>query len=219
MGASKMLESCCAIRSNIRCEVLFRPTALLDCPRTFRVVALASWLVAKDCVIASLKQQHSSVSFRYLSENREMPSKATHRKIGPAPKLDLGRQLNRVRRICGSIPGTIEKISHGEPTFFTPRRVFAMFDNNHHGLGHVAVWIPAAPGVQAALIEEAPATYFRPPYVGVAGWVGVELSKVDDDQLGALIREAFRLMHAKTSSVSKSRTIRPSRPRKRTGAR
>lgn len=37
MGAPKMLESCCAIRSNIRCEVLFRPTALLrlsaDLPR------------------------------------------------------------------------------------------------------------------------------------------------------------------------------------------
>ena len=148
-----------------------------------------------------------------------MPSKATQRKIGPAPKLDQGNQLNRVRRICASIPGTIEKISHGEPTFFTPRRVFAMFDDNHHGLGHVAVWIPAAPGVQAALIEEAPTTYFRPPYVGVAGWVGVELSKVDDDQLGALIREAFRLMDAKTSSASKSRTIRPRRPGERTGAR
>jgi hypothetical protein len=46
--------------------------------------------------------------------------------------------------------------------------------------GHVAVWIPAASGVQAALIEEAPDTYFRPPYVGVGGWVGVETSKVDD---------------------------------------
>ena len=38
---------------------------------------------------------------------------------------------------------------------------------------------------------------FRPPYVGGAGWVGVELSKVDDDQLGALVREAFRLIAAK----------------------
>jgi len=80
-----------------------------------------------------------------------------------------------------------------------------MFSNNHHGDGHVAVWIPAAPGVQAALMEEAPETYFRPPYVGVGGWVGVELSKVDDEQLGALIREAFRLMNTKTSGHSKSR--------------
>ena len=111
-----------------------------------------------------------------------------------AVKLDSGVQLERVRRVCGSIPGTIEKISHGEPTFFTPKRVFAMFANNHHGDGHVALWIPAADGVQAALIEEAPDTWFRPPYFGVRGWVGVELSRVDDERLGALVREAFRLM-------------------------
>jgi len=113
-------------------------------------------------------------------------------------------QLDRIRRVCGSIPGTIEKISHGEPTFFTPKRVFAMFANNHHGDGHVAVWIPTAPGVQAALIEEAPDTYYRPPYVGVSGWVGVELSKVDEDQLGALSREAYRLVTAKSIAPSKS---------------
>ena len=84
-------------------------------------------------------------------------------RVGPAPKLDNGIQLDRIRRICGRIPGTIEKISHGEPTFFTPKRVFTMFANNHHADGHVAVWIPAAPGVQAALIEEAPDTYYQAP--------------------------------------------------------
>ena len=105
----------------------------------------------------------------------------------------------------------MEKISHGEPTFFTPKRVFAMFANNHHGDGHVAVWVPAASGVQAALIEEAPDTYFRPPYVGVAGWVGVELSRVNDEQLGSLIREAFRLMTAKTIAADRSEPSQPAR--------
>src|ERR1700746_3372319 len=47
------------------------------------------------------------------------------------------------------------------------------------------------------LIEEAPDPSFRPPYVGGGGWVGVELSSVDDEQLGAVIREAFRLMTVK----------------------
>src|SRR5262245_45708004 len=111
-----------------------------------------------------------------------------------AVERDDGTQLERVRRICLSIPGALEKISHGEPTFFSPGRVFAMFANNHHGDGHVAVWIPAGAGVQEALIQEAPLVYFRPPYVGSAGWVGVELSRVDDEQLGALVREAFRLI-------------------------
>jgi hypothetical protein len=132
-----------------------------------------------------------------------MPAKPAKGKVGLAPKLDHGTQLNRVRGICTSIPGTIEKISHGEPTFFTPKRVFVMFANNHHDDGHVAVWIPAAPGVQAALIEEAPGVYFRPPYVGVSGWVGVELAGVDDAQLGALIREAFRVVAVRRTAASR----------------
>jgi hypothetical protein len=137
----------------------------------------------------------SAIIFR-MAEKRAQP------KAGPAPKLDGGKHLARVRRICLAIPGTIEKISHGSPTFFTPQRVFAMFADNHHGDGHVAVWVPAGPDVQGTLIAEAPDTYFRPPYVGPAGWVGVELSRVDDDQLGALVREAFRLMAAKNRALS-----------------
>jgi hypothetical protein len=123
-------------------------------------------------------------------------------------KTDDGTQIERVRRICRAIPGTIEKISHGEPTFFTPKRVFAMFANNHHGDGRIAVWIPAGPGVQAGLIEEEPGTYFRPPYVGGSGWVGVDLPRVSDEQLGALIREAFRMITAKAAQSSRARKAR-----------
>ena len=126
-------------------------------------------------------------------------------KTGPAPKRDDGTHIERLRRICRSIPGTIEKISHGAPTFFTPEKVFVMFVDNHHG--HVAAWIPAAAGVQAALIEEAADTYFRPPYVGVKGWVGVELAKVDDERLGALIREAFRIVKPRGSPARRGRGV------------
>jgi hypothetical protein len=143
------------------------------------------------------------------------------RKRGPVAKRDQGEQLARVRRICGSIPGMVEKLSHGEPTFFTPKRVFAMFAGNHHGDGRVAVWLPAAPGVQNDLIEESPDTYFRPPYVGASGWVGVELSKVEDAQLSALIREAFRFIDRKSAARGSQELSRPvgttrapNRPRK-----
>lgn len=125
-----------------------------------------------------------------------MTKRAVARQM-PARRKDDGTQIKRLRRVCLSIPGTMEKISHGEPTFFTPKRVFAMFSNNHHDDGHIAVWLPAGPGVQEALIEEAPEIYYRPPYVGGGGWVGVELAKVGDDQLGALVREAFQLIAAK----------------------
>lgn len=118
-------------------------------------------------------------------------------KPASAPRKDDGTQLKRLRRCCLSMPGAVEKISHGEPTFFTPKRVFAMFANNHHDDGHVAAWLPAGDGVQEALIEESPQIYFRPPYVGPSGWIGVELSRVGDEQLGALVREAYQLIAAK----------------------
>src|SRR5882724_1443722 len=86
--------------------------------------------------------------------------------------------LPRVRRICAALPETSEKLSHGEPTFFVRKKVFVMFDNNHHNDGHIAVWLPAPQGMQTLLIADAPETYFKPPYVGVRGWVGVELSRI-----------------------------------------
>src|SRR5437879_8172318 len=102
--------------------------------------------------------------------------------------------LKRVRRICAAMPESTEKLSHGEPTFFVRKKVFAMFANNHHNDGHIAVWIPAPPGLQAMLIATAPETFFKPPYVGVRGWVGIELDRISDEELACHIREAWRVI-------------------------
>ena len=111
--------------------------------------------------------------------------------------IDGEGHLSRVRRICAALPGTTEKLSHGEPTFFVAKKVYAMFDNNHHDDGHIAVWIPAAAGVQAMLVNTWPKKFFRPPYVGVRGWVGIELGAVDDDELRSHIFDAWRLIAPK----------------------
>jgi hypothetical protein len=104
------------------------------------------------------------------------------------------KHVERVRKVCLQLPETMEKLSHGEPTFFVKKRVFAMCSINHHNDGHVAVVIPAAIGVQAALIEDSPKKFYRPPYVGHAGWVGIELPRVGDKELSAHIREAWKLI-------------------------
>ena len=116
----------------------------------------------------------------------------------PKPKTDIdGEHLRRVRRICAALPGTTERLSHGEPTFFVDKKVFAMFANNHHNDGHIAVLIAAASGLQPLLIKENPKTYFKPPYVGVRGWVGIELEHISDDELGAHIHEAWQMIAPK----------------------
>ncbi len=108
--------------------------------------------------------------------------------------MDSEEQIERIRRMCLALPGVTEKLSHGEPTFFVNKRMFAMFSNNHHNDGHVAVWIPAQPGEQESLVASFPKTYYRPPYVGVKGWVGIELSQISNEELGAHLSEAWKLI-------------------------
>lgn len=124
--------------------------------------------------------------------------KSAKQAMRKAPVLASGDEhIRRVRRLCSALPLTTEKLSHGEPTFFAGEKVFAMFANNHHNDGHIAVWIPAPPGVQAALVRSEPGKFFRPPYVGFRGWVGVELNAVSDEELGFHLCEAWRLIAPK----------------------
>jgi len=112
-------------------------------------------------------------------------------------RASSAEHLQRVRRICSSLTGTSEKVSHGEPTFFVRKRVYAMFANNHHQDGHIAVWVPVPPGHQEALVSARPETFYRPPYVGVKGWVGIELACIDDEELAERLREAWQWIGAK----------------------
>jgi hypothetical protein len=104
------------------------------------------------------------------------------------------KQIQRVRKICSALPETMEKLSHGEPTFFVKKKVFAMFSNNHHNDGHVAVLLPVPLGVQPKLIEASPEKFYYPAYVGCRGWVGIELKNVSDEELTFHLREAWQLI-------------------------
>lgn len=104
------------------------------------------------------------------------------------------RHLQRVRRICMALPETTEKISHGEPTFFVRKKVFAMFANNHHDDGRLAVWLPVPTGEQELLIEGSPDVFFKPPYVGVRGWVGIDLTNINDAELTSFLQEAWEIV-------------------------
>jgi len=112
-----------------------------------------------------------------------------------SPRNGRKTQLARVRRICATMPSVLEKLSHGAPTFFVAKDkgVFTMFVDNHHEDGHLAVWLPAPAGLQSVLIEDAPATYFKPPYVGSGGWIGIELNRIRDEALEIHVREAWEL--------------------------
>jgi hypothetical protein len=107
---------------------------------------------------------------------------------------DKNEALARVRAVCMAFPETIERLSHGAPTFFAGgKKTFVMFLDDHHGDGRLAIWCAAPAGVQATLVDEEPGRFFVPPYVGPRGWVGVRLDlDVDWDEVAGIVEDGFR---------------------------
>lgn len=102
--------------------------------------------------------------------------------------------LDRLRRVCFAFPGTYEKVAWNAPTFRVGERQFAMFVDNHHGVGFTGVWLKAAEGAQEELVTSAPKRFYVPPYVGKGGWVGTKLDgKTDWNLLALLLAEAHAL--------------------------
>jgi len=110
------------------------------------------------------------------------------------------RELARVRKVCGSLPEVTERLSHGSPAWFVrDKKTIAMFVDDHHGDGILGIWCAAPPGVQEQMIDEEPDVFFRPPYVGHRGWIGVRLSRtVTDAELRSILEDAFRVVAPKT---------------------
>jgi predicted DNA-binding protein (MmcQ/YjbR family) len=83
-----------------------------------------------------------------------------------------------VRELCLAFPETEEFISHGSPNYRAKKgKVFAVFALNHHGDGHVGLWLNTPAMEQSRLLASAPKHLFKPPYVGPSGWIAVELNR------------------------------------------
>lgn len=110
----------------------------------------------------------------------------------------MGDPLERLRKLCLALPEVTERLSHGEPTWFVGgKKTFVMYADHHHD-DRLGFWCAAAPGVQEALVGEAPTRYFRPPYVGHRGWLGVYLDvPVNWAEIEEIVEDAYRAVAPK----------------------
>jgi hypothetical protein len=101
--------------------------------------------------------------------------------------------LERLRRLCLALPETSERPSHGAPSFFVrEKKCFLMLLDDHHGDGIFGIWCAAPPGNQELLMAADPARFFRPPYVGHRGWLGVRLDgMIEWNELAGIVEDAF----------------------------
>jgi hypothetical protein len=98
----------------------------------------------------------------------------------------------RVRTMCLALPDVSEKLSHGSPAFFVGKQFLMLWAGGHHDHDFPHLWCAAPPGEQEALVAGSE-RFFRPPYVGHRGWVGVRLDdRPDWTEIEELVAEAYR---------------------------
>ncbi|GAA4214383.1 MmcQ/YjbR family DNA-binding protein [Actinocatenispora rupis] len=107
--------------------------------------------------------------------------------------------LPRLRALCLALPETTERPSHGEPCWFVrDKRLFVMYADHHHD-DRLGFWCAAPSGAQEALVAAEPDRFFRPPYVGHRGWLGVWLDVPQDwAELTEIVTDAYRVVAPKT---------------------
>jgi len=101
----------------------------------------------------------------------------------------------RLRETCLALPEVTERPSHGAPTWFVrdKKPFVTLWASGHHSHHFAHLWCAGLPGAQEILTGSAPDRFFRPPYVGHRGWLGVRLDGVADwDEVAELCADAYR---------------------------
>ncbi len=107
--------------------------------------------------------------------------------------------VERVRTICLALPEATEKLSHGAPAFFVRKQFLMLWADGHHDHDFPHLWAAAEPGVQEELVETESPRFFRPPYVGHRGWIGLRLDgDLDWEEIANVCVEAYRAVAPKT---------------------
>ena len=150
------------------------------------------WLLVDDETVKRIGKGEGDAVAVVLTP-RGAPSKHPMK----TPKGGSVKALARLRAICAKLPESYEKIAWGSPTFRAgvKGKLYAMYSDDHHGDGRIAVLCPAPEGMQRDLVASDPEVFFVPPYVGPSGWIGIRLDrKLSDAALTALIEQAYRLV-------------------------
>jgi predicted DNA-binding protein (MmcQ/YjbR family) len=112
---------------------------------------------------------------------------------------DADPVLARVREVALALPDAAEKVSHGIAAFFTTK-VFAYYGGSVKNDGpdggyerhEQSVLVLSDPTERPALLEQDDA--FHPMYLGVAGWVGLDLHDGTDwTEVRELVETSYRL--------------------------
>ena len=101
--------------------------------------------------------------------------------------------IDHLREICLALPEATEKEAWGNPTFRVGNKMFVKFTSADRE-GRTTLWCSAAPGAQDVLLGSLDEAFFKPPYVGDRGWLGMYLDgNVNWGNVAAIVEDAYRV--------------------------
>jgi predicted DNA-binding protein (MmcQ/YjbR family) len=120
--------------------------------------------------------------------------------------------LEKVRKACLALPEAHEVEAWGAPTFRVRNKLFAMYaaEGDHHGSGRPGVWIKSTHVNQDLILQSDADRYFKPPYVGPSGWIGVYLDgKPDWSIISEIVRDGYLLTAPKRVAAALTEPLPP----------
>ncbi|MBB1246185.1 MmcQ/YjbR family DNA-binding protein [Streptomyces durbertensis] len=97
--------------------------------------------------------------------------------------------LDRLRAVCAPLPESVEGVSVHHPSFKVRGKSFVMYVDTRGP----ELWIKATAEDQSELVASAPDRFFKPPYLGPRGWVGMRLADADWTEVAELVTDGYRL--------------------------
>ncbi len=134
-----------------------------------------------------------SISARVLVAEHQLYSRVLADFVSKEQRPDW--LLDQLRARALRLPSAEERTSHGSPGFaIYGGKFFAMFSNQHHNDGIVALLVKTSgEEEQAMLIEQDDELYYRPQYYGASGWIGIrlDLGRNDWDHIGEWLSKSW----------------------------
>ncbi len=111
------------------------------------------------------------------------------------PSIATSAVMATLREMCLAYPQTSEDIKWENPVFLVHAKIFVLVSMRDDG--RTSIWVKAGKGVQETFVGADPDRYFRPPYFGPKGWLGIWVSPESHPiwpVIEDLIDESFRLV-------------------------
>ena len=116
--------------------------------------------------------------------------------------LSEAQILTRVRKICLSLPGAVETVTFGHPTFQVHGKTFLVLETYK---GELGICVKVEKELQGIFLDDQ--RFFRTPYIGKHGWVTLKVyaARLNWTEIKALARGSYRLMGPPAQKANRAR--------------